>query len=373
MRLLVFTKAQLLTLRGIGSKFINLRIFPRLAFDTIQLHRKKGGLGILDPIVQQHALQWRWVEPLLRSDLITPTSSTSFLSYSTLRYVFHWIYSSPQFPTYQFSLIFSTCRSSPWASHALADIIAHFLPESHPAFVTFIPPQQLLRDYPGAKKLLASDIFHFNHELQIIRLRHPVTDIVRFRNISRFVINLVKTRQILLQPFFHAQCIPSPNIPPVLSNPPNLDLTPFSTSLRTGLVASTLPINSIKYFKVIIAPTTPSLVFQSIKWCSFWQLKIPLHARTIWYRTLHNKLPTKSILHRFIPDTHPSPSCPLCSSSVPTDETTDHFLFLCPLKASIWTEIYHNYISPIGIPQTISSFWPQLSRLDSELQLADSE
>lgn len=399
MRLLVFTKAQLITLRGIGSKFINLRIFPRLAFDTIQLHRKKGGLGILDPIVQQHALQWRWVQPLLRSDLITPTSSTSFLSYSTLRYVFHWIYSSPQFPTYQFSLIFSTCRSSPWASHALAcnlqfiniftnffrtvdllprsfdrchinistcltlpftDIITHFLPESHPAFVTFIPPQQLLQDYPGAKKLLASDIFHFNHELQIIQLRHPVTDIVRFRNISRFIINLVKTRQILLQPFFHAQCIPSPNIPPALSSPPNLDLTPFSTSLRTGLVASTLPINSIKYFKVIIAPTTPSLVFQSNKWCCFWRLKIPLHARTIWYRTLHNKLPTRSILHRFIPNTHPSPSCPLCSSSVPTEETTDHFLFLCPLKVSIWTEIYHTYISPIGIPQTISSFWPQV-------------
>jgi hypothetical protein len=53
------------------------------------------------------------------------------------------------------------------------DIIVHSLSESHPAFITFITPQQLLQNYPGAKQLATSDIFHYDHGLQTIRLRSP--------------------------------------------------------------------------------------------------------------------------------------------------------------------------------------------------------
>ncbi|KAI8077597.1 hypothetical protein BDF21DRAFT_400033 [Thamnidium elegans] len=48
MRLFIFIKAQLLAIRGIGTQFINHNIFPRLAFDTIQIRRSKGDLGIID-------------------------------------------------------------------------------------------------------------------------------------------------------------------------------------------------------------------------------------------------------------------------------------------------------------------------------------
>ncbi|KAG2230525.1 hypothetical protein INT48_001177 [Thamnidium elegans] len=80
MRLFIFTKAQFLTLRGIDAQFINHNIFPRLAFDTIQTRRSKGGLGIIDPVKQQNVLQWRWVRLLLVSDQSPPGSSMVYYS-----------------------------------------------------------------------------------------------------------------------------------------------------------------------------------------------------------------------------------------------------------------------------------------------------
>jgi hypothetical protein len=41
---------------------------------------------------------------------------------------------------------------------------------------------------------------------------------------------------------------------------------------------------------------------------------------------------------------HPSPYCPLCSTSTPTIETQDHFLFECPFKYHVWQTIYYTYI-----------------------------
>ncbi|KAI8984792.1 hypothetical protein BDF20DRAFT_816269, partial [Mycotypha africana] len=56
------------------------------------------------------------------------------------------------------------------------------------------------------------------------------------------------------------------------------------------------------------------------QWKTFWALAIPLHARTIWLRLLHNKIPHRTLMY----------VCRLCSSSIP--ETLDHFLYDCPLS-----------------------------------------
>lgn len=85
-----FTKAQLLTLRGTDSKFINDRIFSSLSFDAIQLHRCKDSLGILDPIKQQNSLQWRWVHPLRLFNHHVRNSDSSLTSLPVLRYIFDW-------------------------------------------------------------------------------------------------------------------------------------------------------------------------------------------------------------------------------------------------------------------------------------------
>ncbi|KAI9248724.1 hypothetical protein EDC94DRAFT_569914, partial [Helicostylum pulchrum] len=95
----------------------------------------------------------------------------------------------------------------------------------------------------------------------------------------------------------------------------------------------------------------------------FWYLKTPLPARTIWYRAIHNKIPTKSILHKFFPDKTESPNCLLCLSTSISEETVDHFLFACPSKNSIWFNIITSYISSTGTPSSISALLPSILSL----------
>lgn len=81
MRNFIFTKTQLLSLRSLGSSFINFRIFPKLSFRILQQPRHQGGLQVLDPIIQQQALQWGWICPLIlaacHSPLLPQYTSTS--------------------------------------------------------------------------------------------------------------------------------------------------------------------------------------------------------------------------------------------------------------------------------------------------------
>lgn len=44
-------------------------------------------------------------------------------------------------------------------------------------------------------------------------------------------------------------------------------------------------------------PTNPPLLTPT-QWNRCWKLNIPLTARNTWYRTIHNKLPTKQLLRR---------------------------------------------------------------------------
>ncbi|KAI8364276.1 hypothetical protein EDC96DRAFT_594045 [Choanephora cucurbitarum] len=87
----------------------------------------------------------------------------------------------------------------------------------------------------------------------------------------------------------------------------------------------------------------PHTVLSPPNWSIFWSLTIPLQARTVWYRLLHKKIPCRSLVHQLIPSSFPSPLCHVCSTS---EETIDHFLFLCPAKASVWMTILTTYIHP---------------------------
>jgi hypothetical protein len=52
-----FTKDQLYQLYNIASSFANHPIFPRISLTLLQLPRNQGDPGILNPIIQQQALQ----------------------------------------------------------------------------------------------------------------------------------------------------------------------------------------------------------------------------------------------------------------------------------------------------------------------------
>jgi hypothetical protein len=113
MRLFSFTQKQLDQLQAVGSSFINNQIYPRIPFTTITLPRRLGGLGILDPRTQQYSLQWRWVGPLLQ-DQLSSSLVKALPSLPLVKYAFHRFYSSIQFPSYHWSLLFPRCRVSHW-------------------------------------------------------------------------------------------------------------------------------------------------------------------------------------------------------------------------------------------------------------------
>ena len=73
--------------------------------------------------------------------------------------------------------------------------------------------------------------------------------------------------------------------------------------------------------------------------------------RNIVCRFINNCIPHKAQLHRIFPDLHPSNLCMICSSSV---DSSEHFLFDCPAKASVWQAVIFEFLWPIvTIPDII--------------------
>ena len=63
------SQAILAAIRSVCRKFLMFRVFPPIPFDIFQMPLTRGELGILDPSIQQLALQFRWLTPLLQNHL----------------------------------------------------------------------------------------------------------------------------------------------------------------------------------------------------------------------------------------------------------------------------------------------------------------
>ncbi|KAG1536548.1 hypothetical protein G6F46_013754 [Rhizopus delemar] len=79
-----FPQRLLGTIGSIYREFLMFRVFPPVSFDVLQLPLKQGGLGVLNPAIQQLALQFRWLTPLLHENNPTPLTIDDCLSSSQL-------------------------------------------------------------------------------------------------------------------------------------------------------------------------------------------------------------------------------------------------------------------------------------------------
>ncbi|KAG1045890.1 hypothetical protein G6F43_011211 [Rhizopus delemar] len=66
LRVTWISQATLGNIRRICRKFLMFRVFPPIASDILHLPLQQGGIGALDPAIQQQALQFRWLTPLLQ-------------------------------------------------------------------------------------------------------------------------------------------------------------------------------------------------------------------------------------------------------------------------------------------------------------------
>ncbi|KAL7319651.1 hypothetical protein PS15m_002766 [Mucor circinelloides] len=138
------------------------------------------------------------------------------------------------------------------------------------------------------------------------------------------------------------------------------DITPFVESLQLCSSATNdvrrRELSTKSYRRLCRSPTPDRpllpLPFSPnipVNWLEFWLLPISHSCRNIWYRFLHHKIPHKSLLHRFVPDVFPTPSCTLYYHST---DNLNHFLFSCPTKLSVWQTIQHRHLPFLSDPWT---------------------
>ncbi|KAG1037554.1 hypothetical protein G6F43_012834 [Rhizopus delemar] len=70
----------------------------------------------------------------------------------------------------------------------------------------------------------------------------------------------------------------------------------------------------------------------------FWYSKPYPNARTMFYRTIHHRIPTQVFIHKYNPQI---PTCySLCGAA---DDTLRHFIIDCPKKWAIRTKVLHQF------------------------------
>ncbi|KAG1132824.1 hypothetical protein G6F37_013329 [Rhizopus arrhizus] len=58
-------------IRTVISRFVNTNIFPKLSWNIFSSPKQQGGLGILDPKIQQAALYFKWINLVLHQELFS--------------------------------------------------------------------------------------------------------------------------------------------------------------------------------------------------------------------------------------------------------------------------------------------------------------
>ena len=381
LRLSCFTQSQLSSLHRIGLSFVNRRIFPRFAADHLHLPRSKGGLGVMSPSLQQMALQWRWLYPLLVSD---SSSDSDSVAMTTLRFVFNHFLHSPTFSSYRFYLLFPDARRPLWFPHRLStdkyflDVTTNFvqafdyLPRSfshctaHAAVclslpflsvidkspgalsstVSHVPLSDLLSLHPGLRNLLAVDIFRYDPLCQKIVLRERTSGFHRYRNLCMLAVSFISNGQMVLLPFFRVHMDHLTPFSSVRFPQDQFDLQPFCSAIISATDTSTMQntLNSIRYYKSLLPSMPASSSIPASKWRRFWRIPMPLSARTVWYRAIHRKIPSRSLLNAIMPTIVDSSECAICSSVTSAIDSRSHFLWSCHLKLAVWRSVFNRFI-----------------------------
>jgi exonuclease III len=68
-------------------------------------------------------------------------------------------------------------------------------------------------------------------------------------------------------------------------------------------------------------------------WFFFWNTGMENKDKIIWWKLIHNRIPTRKWLHKIYPEKCESEICEICKTEI---EDTEHFFFKCPIKKKIW-------------------------------------
>ncbi|KAG1448084.1 hypothetical protein G6F56_009048 [Rhizopus delemar] len=368
--------------RSVIIKFLARKSFPPVRFSICQRPKKEGGIAVLDPAAQHATLQLRWLHPLL-SPSVYPERSTNF-ALSILRYCIRELSQSIH---HLLPLVFPERRPSSMRTlGCLPSLLKTFdklgvqidWNSFNHGMVEELPLTRVcssLNTVTGSthatnwSTLLVKDAFYFDRSCGSLR-RRPILPSTRHRNKLLRFFDLVRSGRIQLTAFFQ-------RFVDATVRPPEADsqliifqiLAPvFDSLLLPELKDGTfLDVITNKWFRSLYLDPLDSLPddypHASTKlWSTFWQTPFPHHARSILWRIYHNKLSSKSRLHRIVPSYFTDSSCIFCGWD---DEDDEHFLWSCPSKQSIWSSLASRFL--INPNQLTYHHVSSLSAVDLEL------
>ena len=233
----LFTKV-----RSLISQFMNRQVFPKLSFAVMCRPRRQGGLGLLDPRVQQHTLQLRRLTPLLLPSpnldnfillprlidwLIHGTSFSSSVStehWSHLDCRLAFIFPSLRHPSLTgfnsvFSLLFMTLDALPRSFESI--VVSPVTCLQLPLSAVIIPPQDLVIS-PTLLRLPCSLLYFLDFASQRLQPKSS-PQLATHPTLCKQFLSQVRSNLIKLQSFFVKACIP-PAYAAIGSRPSSLSL-----------------------------------------------------------------------------------------------------------------------------------------------------
>lgn len=343
LRVTSFPKRFYSQIRSVMHQFICRSIKPGFKYALLCRSNAEGGLGLLDPLIQQRSLQRQWISQLLQPD--DPFScSQVFLkdvvrrfhssnTNSLLAIYFHSLRSSNNCGRFGSFLpaLYNTVDSFP--RHGLEHVQcnpATLLQLPILALFAHVPPDHWLRS-PRRSKLQAHQFFTFNSVRRRIRplLAPDGPQLPRLfswltRDLQRRIISLNDLTWSLI---LHET-----------TDVGTVDDTPFVSWFTRS---SYWYLSDSKVFRLNQLSRLLSLSFStwsSQKWQQFWSLKIVPEARSLCYRFLYNKLHYQVTVSRFDPQV--TDMCNFCQDVF---EDLRHLFVDCHKKWSMWQTVLSQF------------------------------
>ncbi|RCH89980.1 hypothetical protein CU098_005376, partial [Rhizopus stolonifer] len=311
------------------SGFVTHHIFPKIKWNTMITNKRLRGLGILDPSLQQNALFYQWIDPLLFERPNCSMVQQFLLVHSANQFQSDNVLMCLLFPRTQsgtggkmvstITLVCRTVDSIPKRqfNYTLCPLDVMLLPlNATPMTTIWLVTTSLKNEHPvfiQCTKPTSLNLYSPKHVPAIQRS-------VGF--------NAFRRRLILPQD--------------------DLILNNLATSCRAFRAqVSRQTIVSIQQHQV----------YFKAAWSRFWSMALTTVQRSVAYRLLHCLIPTRKFLARIIPDRHPSPSCCLCGEF----EDIYYFFFRCLSKFIFWDHIIREFLWP---EFTIDQIFSVLTCLD---------
>ena len=373
---------------------------PGVAWSTLCIPRKFGGVGLVDIADQSLALHLvylqRLLHPLSLSDFVSSWLVYAFQVYSGHKSVLPW-FSFPGKYKYRVSsvpvlrhlshLLLKLPKlvpSSGWSSRWYLDLPLCSVLSTVPSVPAPCDPSSL------DPRFLVSDISFWQPDLGIVdgvtshfewssrTLRAIFLAVHRDRGPVSLVFPPVMDSKIVLS---HADFFTMPPSDGATSWMPDCSHWTISNLSRSFVsVSRRLSLGALRRYwhpakNIITSRMGPPLrlsahfLLSPASWRLFWSLEMPAKAFTPWWRLLHGRVAHRSWCHHIVPTKVLSPICALCGSF---EEDLYHFVVGCHVKSLFWQDV----VSLLSLQELLpsdASIWMALTTLRSTALLVIDE